>query len=285
MWRQLFACALHCFCFAAMALAQAQDPPVGRRPSTFDSGELGIGINGVVYSRMALFNVPAVRKELRLTASQVAKIEELDQQTSRVLKKINEEAQGQSRQLGEESSFPIPRDLQMDRYERVKAEEARREAALGRILTRSQRVRLQQVHYQLDGPRAFVLPEVQQRLNLSPEQREVIRAIVAQGRENREASRIVPSGILPGGRPASRADALKAALKAKETKKYQEGLATARKSAVQVRSDTMRSIYKQLGKIQRKNYERMVGEPFDFQQMWPVQKEASNATGKREEKN
>jgi hypothetical protein len=138
--------------------------------------------------------------------------------------------------------------------------------------SRGQFARLEQIHYQILGPQAFSRPEVQQRLNLDPDQVQEIRMIIRQARTETRAAATIPPGVL------TESFTREEFLAAKESKAYKDGLKGAREAALKARLSAMRAIAKVLTKGQRAKYEKMVGEPFDIKGLWtPIEPPASGA--------
>jgi hypothetical protein len=133
--------------------------------------------------------------------------------------------------------------------------------ARSKVLDRRQRQRLDQLRVQIDGPFAFSRPEIQERLNLAPEQVEAIQEIVNQSREKMFEAIVIPPAVIPEGMsPANRADHEKL----KENKQFAEHVQKGKRTLVQLRQEAMRQILKVLSRGQRARYETMRGEPFDF---------------------
>jgi hypothetical protein len=167
-------------------------------------------------------------------------------------------------------------ELEARRNASIRASSDKVEAGLKKILDRRQFTRLEQIRYQTEGPKAFERPEVQERLNVSPEQVELIMTIIAQGERELVSASLVPVEVAPDFRnltPEQRRASMETAAYKGAVKKFQE-------SGVKVRGETMRMISKALTKGQRERYEKMVGEPFDFRKVWNGPKSGTPEAGK-----
>jgi hypothetical protein len=171
------------------------------------------------------------------------------------------------------------------------------EGALAKVLTKDQRIRVRQISLQRLGPLAFTRPDVQNQLNMSPEQIEQVGAILAQADEMRtnlaqerrnqaqqkinvllaQAKREYDSR---GGKPVSRtgdpsralspeerkarSDTVRGAMrKAMDNPEVKAAYASIRADADRLEAQSMREIIKLITKKQRAVFQHMLGEPFD----------------------
>lgn len=253
--------------YAAKAPAQAPDNQPG---SSLLSGRgIGLGLNFATYAKINVFRDPRVQEELQLTDAQKKSVERLNEDNGRVRRQLTDRYRSRLQALGED---PDPQTLAVLREELREALDAagpgaleRWEAGLRKILDKRQATRLDQIHYQTEGPVAFNRPEIQRRLNLSPEQIEQISAIVAEGKRRLAAASRLPTEVFPAD-PRSLSPEQR--LAKTETKGYKDAVAKIQGTAVEIRSAVIQSIAKLLTRRQRENYQKMVGEPFDFTKTW-----------------
>jgi hypothetical protein len=214
---------------------------------------------------MALLGMKQVRDELKLTDFQKARLNDLDTEAKRDFERIRQKQQERAKeQLGDQPDPLASRAVRASLGDVLTAMDDQSEAAARKILDRSQYTRVEQIHFQSDGSSLFVRPEVQERLNLSPEQVQLIRAIVSQGNSERLAATILPPGVLPDPKESTREERLAF----RKSAKYKGAVKDVRKAALKIRESTMQSIAKVLTRGQRERYLRMVGEPFDFKKLW-----------------
>jgi hypothetical protein len=203
-----------------------------------------------------------VIEELKVTSTQKTELAKAVEKGKLDVNRFAQEVAAGLRDLGDQ---PDPQE-RLAFLTRVRSEReslaSKTDAAILRVLNRPQRTRLDEIHLQAEGPIAFTRPELQERLNLGPDQVEEIMTIIAEGKVSMSRvseiaddamSRAVP--VKPGEKPTidqSQAAALKSA---------QE---KARKESGLIRSSMNREISRVLTKKQRSNYQRMLGEPFDL---------------------
>ncbi len=144
-----------------MVVAPTALPPLGLREP-----------DGVVLAR------PDVQADLKLTAGQKRKLGPVDRARVEGQRQIDDEADVTDQNV----YAPLPiRDIdslaaiQTDFNDQVID-------ATTRILTRAQRARFAQIRLQLDGPMAFVRPEVLEKLVLDDDQARAIRDILDEAR-------------------------------------------------------------------------------------------------------
>ena len=224
---------------------------------------VGIGINNTIYNNSALLNIPQIAKELDLTDSQRARLKALDLQTQKRAMHLKKQFTDQQDQFTSDPSTPASSSPLREEFGlMLKAGTEQHEASIKKILDDRQWTRLSQIRYQTLGPRFFTLPEVQKRLNLDPVQIEKIRTIVAKGAKERRAALKVPDEFT-SSRDAN--------IAFKNSYDYKVMLKAAQTSSQNVRVRTMQSIGKVLTQGQRKNYQKMIGAPFDLSGLWDKQ--------------
>ena len=292
---------------AAVAAAQVPDQappgggfgPGGKVGVQVKVGGPAIGMGGGSVPLIMLVTQPSVQKELKLTDAQKQKIAKIEEQLN---KEKAEQARGLmplKRDQGGGPQFLNPETARAGMEEVKQAMQAlhsEADAAVIQELQRKQRIRLEQIKLQADGPLGFERPDVIERLGLEDTQIEMIQAILAEGRGQMEQSGgfmvrtagAMPgpgfgpgpgagdgagAGAGPGGAPPSPQD-----LKKKfSSKEFQDQLKAQfekrRKETQSVRDRMMQAIAQVLSRGQRANYRKMLGEPFDLK---PLQNAAPN---------
>ncbi len=136
---------------------------------------------------------------------------------------------------------------------------AEAEAALQEDLEPGQRDRLDQIQLQVEGPLAFVRPELARRLKLSDDQADQVKTIAEQWREDARRAPAVPLNVRPEDRPTN----LETARKLAESREFQEAKETSKRAMLALREAAMGRIDKILTEPQRASYRAMLGERFD----------------------
>lgn len=256
-------------------LGQEKDtPPASPLMSRLDP-PAGLGLGFYRYNRLNVFRNPRVQEELNLTEAQRTRLKTLFEDHTETLRRSREAYQSQLEALGERPDPQVQAELRARQSAFTQAAVDKLLARFGQVLDRRQNLHLDQIHYQTEGPMAFTRLEVQRRLNLAPEQIEQIMAIVAQGKQKNLAVMKQPAQAVPNFRsltPEQRQAALQSAA-------YKNAKLRVQDSSVQIRGEAMRSISKVLTRRQRENYQKMLGEPFDFTKAWvPAKPEEAPST-------
>ncbi len=144
-----------------------------------------------------------------------------------------------------------------------------------KILDRDQRRRLEEIHLQVEGPMAFLRPEFQLRLNMSPEQVELVTNMVQDATELAFQKTVAANEIASAARAKDRRDNPQLNPEPKNKKDWTEPVYSqtgkdAIKSIVkakvkdnlELRGYLDREIAKVLTKVQRENYKKLLGRPF-----------------------
>jgi hypothetical protein len=199
-----------------------------------------------------------VQKELKLTDSQKARIKEaqaeFDKQSS-----VREQEHQQKRQAAIQAGASQEQVGLLDSS--FSAESlAQLDAVLMKPLDKGQRVRLVQIQVQVEGPMAFLRPEVQDRLNLDEAQVALIREIVAGGRDELIAVSALPERF---AEQVSSRQTRQQLGELGQSDDYQAAVAKSKEAALKSRASTMQKIRKLLTKGQRARYENLAGPPFD----------------------
>jgi hypothetical protein len=239
---------------------------------------MGLGLHSSLSSPVVVLQNPRVREELKLTDAQAARLKVVEEEHRIANRRNFDEIRNKEKELGDEPD-PQAKAAYREAARAARAAFSREsEGAYLKVLDRRQRTRLLQIQYQAEGPKAFTRPEVQERLNFSPAQIEQILAIVSQGDlEMARASTVSPeSGFEP-----LRGDAEKRRAQM-ESKKYLAAVNNVQGEASKTRTSIMRNIAKVLTMGQRANYERMIGETFEFTRSWSSPLATPSTTRERE---
>lgn len=246
--------------------AQDQDPPP--RASLLKRGLLGAGVELGRYNKSDLLQLPRVQNELNLTDAQKVRLKEAEIESKKIAKRQSIESNARvqaARETGDSEAFQIAMN-QITDY--TNAFTLPHEIPLLKVLDRGQRLRLDQIQLQAEGPVALTRPEILRKLNFSPAQIELITAIVDEGREAVNDAATVPAEVLPSkGRLTAeqKAELLK-------SKSFATQIDRGRSAVRKARDTTMLRIAKVMTKGQRSNFQKMRGEPFDFAAQGTVSK-------------
>jgi hypothetical protein len=249
---------------ASSAAAQTQDAPP--RTSLLKSGFLGAGYEVGYSMKDLLLQREPVQKELKLTDDQLARLKKTQAEVDQYALRRRQEQASLLKALRAQGDRQAYEAALQERQQKSRAHllllTSEEDGPLMKVLDRRQRTRLEQVQIQLEGPMAFTRPQVQERLNLSPDQIEAIGAIIEEGRAAIARAAEIPAGVLPAGQltPEVRRTMLESKTAKAEIDKGREAVLKARRS-------TMQMIAKILTRKQRERYEAMLGEPFDMQKL------------------
>lgn len=212
--------------------------PVGRLPNPSASG---------------LLSSPPVQEELNLTDSQKGRLAEVDRREIRRAGDLESAAKAENAGQPEIASEQV----KVGRFDIGKEVEAERL----NILNRSQKARLEQIWIQAQGPMAFLRAEVQSRLNMDPEQVQLINEIIAGANgELKQLSDAATDEVVRSSRPVGKGKRRIDPEKAKAVLALTE---RAHKESLKIQQTATTSIMKLLSKRQRETYTKMCGEPFD----------------------
>jgi hypothetical protein len=249
---------------ATAVSAQTQDAPP--RTSLLKSGFLGAGYEAGYSMKDMLLEREPVQKELKLTDDQLARLKktqaEVTQYELRQRQEHNALLKGLRAQGDRQAYEAAVQELSQKSRADLLSLTRESEGPLMKVLDRRQRTRLEQILLQSEGPMAFTRPQVQERLNLSPDQIEAIGAIIEEGRAAIARAAEIPAGVLPAGQltPEVRRTLV-------ESKAARAEIDKGRETVLKARRSTMQMIAKVLTRKQRERYEAMLGEPFDMQKL------------------
>ncbi len=236
--------------------AQDQIPAV----SLLKTGLLGLGAEPGFCSKEPLLQTPSVQKELKLTEEQIARLKRAMLEAGPIEERKGRENRQLQMRLTKAGDREGLAALEREGMKQVYTLTREGERPLLQLLDSHQRARLEQLQLQADGPMAFMRPEIQDRLKMSSEQVNVVKAICDLGRQAVAASATLPAGAKPIPRGLTfekRAEMLK-------SKDFGEQVETVRQQVVVARNSTMREIAANLNKEQRATFEQMLGARFEF---------------------
>jgi hypothetical protein len=247
---------------ASMASAQPQDSPP--RTSLLKKGFLGIGVEPGLALKSHLLRLPAIQEEIKLTPAQQARLKAAEAEVERVSALQRQERRKMLQELRAQGDTQALEAMNQKSLADAYSITPESDKPLMRILDRRQLTRMEQIQFQVEGPHAFTHPQVQERLNLTPEQIQMIGTILDQSRAETDRAATVPAEVLPDGRftPEQRAALM-------ESKKTKAEIDKGREAVLKTRQTTMRVLAKALTKGQRERYQKMIGEPFDFAKLRP----------------
>jgi LTXXQ motif family protein len=214
-------------------------------------GQLGIGGPGEGV-KLALLRLPAVQKELDLTPKQKQEIARIGEDTKAAKKQIDSASKGQEKTKGEAIPKGMPDPARDARDAELAGLEQRAEGSLKKILDTKQRTRLSEISLQVEGPRAFLKPELIQLLDLNDDQVEQIQGILGVVRDQQEQVKAIQKRSAELGNLA-----LEKVSKEQQKSQF-------RAIALKVDKKGMAEIGKILSKKQRDRYNRLLGEPFNL---------------------
>jgi len=188
----------------APPLVQAQGPggggPGGGGRGFGGPGGFG-GRGGNASEPMAIINNEAVQAELELTDKQKAKLKEFSDARNQGRRQIGQTVRQQMQQQAQENGGQFDRQAMGEAMQTAMATfEEESAATFNKILTKPQRIRLNQISLQAQGALAVAKPEVAQKLNLGPTQIDAIQEIVTtMGQQQRELFMGLRNNGGPGG--------------------------------------------------------------------------------------
>jgi len=220
----------------ATALASAQPPSKPAVP-------IGMGIHPTPVPPTLLIEKKPVQDELGLTPEQRELVSELKNQFQKQGQMLREQLKAERE--GGDQVAPKARVADGSRYlEARRSQDQANEATIMGALKPGQRERFHQIHLQVEGPFAFLRPEVREGLKLDQGQIRTIEETFDKGRREMVAA----MGFPAGGNPRPQV------LPPEER----------REAVIAVRKATMVAISQVLTERQRVTYRNSLGEPFDL---------------------
>ncbi|MFO0907620.1 MAG: Spy/CpxP family protein refolding chaperone [Isosphaeraceae bacterium] len=141
------------------------------------------------------------------------------------------------------------------------------DAIYSKILTKTQIARLREIDLQRQGPMAVMRPDMQERLNIGPDQVEQLQMVMQQSRDSMgqffssQRDNFQRFRTPDGGFDR---EAAKAYRESPEGKAQQEQM---QKKGEEMRDTTVRAISKVLTKGQKEKFNKMLGKPFDLSKL------------------
>ena len=202
------------------------------------------------------------QKELKLTKEQIAKITRIVEEAKTSKKKV-EEAHGKVKGRGKEKAKgddPVAKEQERLVREAMGGDfaelERETDQQINAILDSRQRTRLTQIVLRVQGPSAFLTPELIDALALGPEQlqmiQEILTSVTAEQEQYKESQKQAGELVKASG-----------AFDLEKVRKNQQKT-QARSFAFKLNKEVMPQIGKVLTRRQREIYNRMLGDSFDL---------------------
>lgn len=210
---------------------------------------------GVLFGaqKLDLLQTEAVQRELRLTDSQM-------QRQTQIVQRFGEK-RAAARELPDRKAFRAAWQAAWQDLE----------TALTENLEPSQQTRFEQIRLQAQGPAAFLLDDLPQRLHLADEQLTKVRAIAKEGRDAALQATLV---ALPAD--AKGLSTLESVGKFVKSEAFREAKGKAADAVLERWQATVQEIEKQLNDQQRTVYRKLVGAPFELKPLLADENEESN---------
>lgn len=178
-----------------------------------------------------LVRIPSVQKEIKLTEKQTSQIAAINKATSAKMGELRKGLQGVQ---GEERK----KKLAEFRANLTKAT-AESQASIKKLLTDTQKTRLEQISVQQQGARALLDKEIVGKLKVTEKQQVAVKAAFAsQQKKQQQLFQDIRNGVL---QPADRA-----------------------KKSAEIREETEKAAIDALTDAQKKQFEAMKGKKFDL---------------------
>ncbi len=178
-----------------------------------------------------LVRIPSVQKEIKLTEEQTTKLAEINKATSAKMVELRKGLQGVQ---GEERK----KKLAEFRANLTKAT-AESQASIKKLLTDTQKTRLEQISVQQQGARALLNKEVAGKLKVTDKQQATVKdAFASQQKKQQQLFQDIRNGVL---QPVDRA-----------------------KKSAEIREETEKAAIDALTDAQKKQFEAMKGKKFDL---------------------
>jgi hypothetical protein len=220
---------------------------------------LGFGIAYAQYPLYTLLEREPVQKELKLTETQKARIAQVQAEFHKDSAARVQEYR-QKRQAAVQAGAS-PEELRFLASSSTAGSTTLLDELLMKALDKSQPIRLAQLRIQVEGPMAFLRPEVQERLNLDEAQVALIRGVVTGGREELIAVSALPERFAAQVASPRSPEQVR---ELNQSEDYQAEVDKSKQAALKSRASTMQKIRKLLTKGQRARYESLAGPPFDM---------------------
>ena len=230
----------------SLALAQPPVPPTGIALDENSYRVRDLGIIPKPFARMGLLRIPPIQDELKLTnaqkdASAPSRLLEPFQKKREEIRQIDDPAKRAAVMQG------LLQEMN---------------AAAIEVLDPSQRERLDQIAFQLQGPEAFLEPDLPRRLGLSDDQMTKIPPLVEQGRAEILKASAVPLPI--GLKVEDRVGGLETLQKQIDTPEFRAATERARRAARDAWEANIERIKSVLSDTQKAQYTNLLGPRFDL---------------------
>jgi hypothetical protein len=210
--------------------------------------------------RLTLLRTPEVRKELKLTGEQLGKIARIDEQVKEARRQV-ESAHGKDQGKGKPKAVD-PAEKEQERVARDAMDadlgglDRQTDRQLSAVLDKEQRARLTQIVLRVEGPSAFLTPELIDALNLGPDQVEAVRDLLDGMKATQDQYKESQKRAFELAKGSGDLDLEKI------RKDQQKG--QTRAYAYKLSHQVMPRIGRLLTRRQREKYNRMLGESFDL---------------------
>ncbi len=256
--------------------------------SVFVTALVGIGQDQLGLSRpgeplkLILLRLPAVQKELELTSAQKSKLETLSEETKEAKKGIEEasgkgQAKDAARTKGAGGGFD-PAQAQGPGFDEnalnagLDALEQETERSLNKLLNPKQRTRLNQIALRVEGPSAFIKPDLIEALGLGEDQivmiQQIVNGVNVAGEQLKESQKQAEE-LTKGLSVSPELEKI-----SKDQRKGQF-----RSQVYNVNKQAMAQIARVLNRRQRAVYNKLLGPPFEFTRLADAKGKPLLATG------
>ncbi|MHB1558874.1 MAG: hypothetical protein ACYC61_15585 [Isosphaeraceae bacterium] len=225
------------------------------------NGQERLGLAGRGDSlRLALLRSAEVRRELRLTDEQIDRIGRIEAESKQTKKQFDSATKGEKGKPKAKLEDPNLTDAQrraiLAREAQLDGFEQQTDARLDAVLTARQRTRLSQLVLRVQGPSAFLTPEVIEKLGILPDQLQAIREVlgVMKGQQDqyKEAQKRSSELAKAGGEFALE--------KVRKDQEKSQG----RAFSYRLGQQAMPEIGRILSRHQRDLYNQLIGPPFEL---------------------
>lgn len=211
-------------------------------------------------SPLSLLQFSSVRKELNLTPEQESRWKKYQQESEGSFEKLADQTQEVRKQLG-------PEQLAVVRQEQaagLRAKNAELNKQMLAALDPRQRARLDQIGIQREGLAVFLRPEVQERLNMSPGQVDLVQEIMAEEEEAIKSGQAILKDAEAKATYTPIPGSNRIRIDDQDIPRLKAAREQSEKAVKRARESAEVKILKNFSKKQRQVYLAMKGEPFDL---------------------
>jgi hypothetical protein len=246
---------------SSLASAQPPLPPAGI--PNIRRGMLGMGVDPLPVPLSVLVELPAIQDELKLSVAQTKRLKGISENLRTGLQVLLNIHRDETGNIRDPASFSADINSARNDAETEKL----------KVLTDSQRVRLEQVALQAEGPVAFTRPEFLARLGLDRDQSARVATICTERFKDMWAASAVPFNVKPG----LTRDRVKSF---EESEEFRAAIEKCRAATLRARERTMKEISAVLTEDQRDIYRRWLGDRFDIAKLRaPTNRGSSGSQG------